>query len=71
MASAEIAVGTKWEPTPSSRYGKDEIVMVLVGAGGTVHRAFLRDLGEALMLQVQSSRLQCHVYLRTAEEYRI
>jgi hypothetical protein len=35
MASAEMAVNSQWQPTPSSRYGKEEIITLLVGAEET------------------------------------
>jgi len=37
----------------------------------TLHPAFLKDLAEALMLQVQTSALPCRISLKSAEQYSI
>lgn len=70
-------VSTIYNCTPPASPARRLMVDLYVHAANTtwftdtMHPAFLRDLGEALMLQVQSSHLPCRLYLRTAEEYRV
>jgi hypothetical protein len=61
--------------TTSASPARRLMVDLYMHAGNTtwvvddLHPAFLKDLAEALMLQVQSSDLPCRLYLVAAEDY--